>query len=104
MAKLRNDIPRKYELKFRCSLLEKRAIEKMAENSGLKTAQFCRASALNQKISYKLTAEEIEVYKMLAEYRTNFKRIGNLFRKNEDITADLQQLIKEIDGHLKKLI
>ena len=59
-------------------------------------------SALNQKITYKLTAEEIEAYKLLAEYRHNFKLIGNLFRERKDMREEVHQLVKVIDEHLKK--
>jgi hypothetical protein len=104
MARPKKVSPRKHEIKFRCTLLEKKAIEKQAENAGLKTAEYCRTAAFKQKISYKLTAEEIEVYKMLAEYRNNFRHIGNLFREKSDIKEEVKTLVKLLDEHLKKLV
>lgn len=102
MARPKKETPRKYEIKFRCTMLEKKAIEKQAENSGLKTAEFCRTASLRQKISYKLTPDEVEVYKLLAEYRNNFKNIGNLYREKSDIKEEVRTLIKLLDEHLKK--
>lgn len=72
---------KKENIIFRCTGLEKAIIEKKAEHSGLSVSAYCRATALNQKIGYKLTAEEIEVYKMLVKYHNNFTAIGNLLRK-----------------------
>lgn len=105
MARPKKEIPRKYEIKFRCTLLEKKAIEKQAENAGLRTADFCRTAALGKKITYKLTAEEIECYKNLAEYRHKLQLIGNLYRsKNPKMNEEVRTLINLLDEHLKKLV
>ena len=104
MARPKKDVKRTHEVKSRCTALEKKAIQKQAENAGLTVADYIRMSALNQKITYKLTAEEIEAYKWLAEYRHNFKLIGNLFRERKDMREEVHQLVKVIDEHLKKLV
>lgn len=103
MARPKKPITRTHEIKFRCTMLEKKTIEKQAQNSGLHTAEFCRSASLGQKISYKLTPEEVEIYKTLAEYRNNFKNIGNLYREKSDIREEVKTLIKLLDEHLKKL-
>lgn len=89
---------------FRCTALEKKAIQKQAEQAGLQDAEYVRASALGQKISFKLTPDEVEVYKLLAEYRTNFKHISNLFKNRTDISEKVKTLVHLIDQHLKKIV
>lgn len=104
MARPKKDVPRKHDIKFRCTLIEKKTIQKKAKNSGLNTAEFCRKTALEQKISYKLTQEEIECYKLLAEFRHNFQLISNLIRQRTDFKEDVLRFVGELDEHLKKLI
>ena len=93
---------KKQRIEFRVSSLEKAIISKKSEHSGLSISDYCRRSALQQNISYKLTTEEIEIYKMLVQYRNNFASIGNLFKNNEPISVELKKLIHQLDEHLKK--
>ncbi|MCH3886007.1 mobilization protein MbpA [Tenacibaculum aquimarinum] len=95
---------KKKSLKFRCTSLEKAIIEKKAENSGLSTSAFLRASALNQKISSKFTSEEMEVFQMLVKYHNNFSALSNLFKaKDPSLSNETKVLADEIKNHLKKL-
>lgn len=94
---------KKQRIEFRVSSLEKAIISKKSEHSGLSISDYCRRSALQQNISYKLTTEEIEIYKMLVQYRNNFAAIANLFRNNQSITEELRKLIHQLDEHLKKM-
>lgn len=94
---------RKERIEFRSSPLEKAIIIKKSAHSGLSISDYCRRSALGQNISYKLTAEEIEIYKMLVEYRNNFASIANLFRSNQPISEEIKKLIGQLDEHLKKM-
>lgn len=90
-------------IKFRCTVLEKAIIEKKAENAGTSISSFCRASALNQKIAYKLTAEELEVYKMLTQYHRNFTAISNLLKNKDSAFAkEVATTAREVKNHLQK--
>lgn len=102
MARPKKLIARTHEIKFRCTPFEKATIEVKAQNAGLKVAEFARATALEKKITYKLTEEELEVYKTLAEFRSNFNRIGSLIKSNTDIKTDVISLIKLLDEKLKQ--
>lgn len=96
---------KKKRIELRLSSLEKAIIEKKAENSGLSVSEYCRRSALNQKIDSKLTSEELEVYKELHEYRRNFTLISNMFKvKDPDLAKAVQITAKKIEQHLKKLL
>ena len=74
---------KKSEIKFRCTPLEKAIISKKASHSGMSVSSYCRNSSLDQKIHYKLSDEELSVYQMLFEYRTNFIRISNILKKKD---------------------
>lgn len=95
---------RKKFIKFRVSSIEKRIIQKKAENAGLPVAEFIRRLALDLELKNKLTSEEIECYITLTKYANNFTRIGNLFKLG-DITGVKEEAIKTsklIIEHLNK--
>lgn len=90
-------------IKLRLTSLEKKLIEKKAHHSGLATAVYCRDTALNKMIDYKLTAEELEVYQMLVKYHNNFQSISNLLKsKDSRFAQEVKATANEIKEHLKK--
>ena len=95
---------RKKELiKFRSTSLEKAIIQKKAKNTGLSLSAFCRAAALDQKIGYKLTDEELEAYKNLTKFHNNFINISNLLQKKDPALSKLvTDTALDIKNHLKK--
>lgn len=93
------------KIELRVSNVEYLIIKNKAESSGNNVSEFLRGIALDYTINYKLTEEEINVYKMLIEYKNNFIHIGNLFKLGDyfavkERTVELADLIKK---HLKKL-
>jgi uncharacterized protein (DUF1778 family) len=95
---------RNSRLVFRVYALEKRAIEVAAKKSGLSVSDYARRCCLEKSIQARLSQEEIELYRLLVEYRNNFSRISNLLKERGDFTAELKQVISNIDLHLKKFI
>src|SRR3989338_8390363 len=93
---------RNARLVFRVYHLEKKAIELAAEKSGLGVSDYIRRCSLGQTIQARLSPEEVDLYRLLIEYRNNFSRISNLVKEQQDITSDLKQVITNIDKHLKK--
>ena len=96
-AALRNS-----RLVFRVYSLEKKAIELAAEKSGLAVSDYARQCCLGQPIHARSSQEELDLYRLLVEYRNNFSRISNLIKEREDITIELKQVISNIDKQLKK--
>ncbi len=89
-------------IKFRCSIYEKKLLRIKAKRSGLTLSEYFRRVALEQKITERLTEEQIDIYKMLINYHNNFKSIGNMFTKrNPKLTEMVYGLANEIKGHLK---
>ena len=89
-------------IKFRCSMYEKKLLKIKAKKSGLTLSEYFRRVALEQKITARLTDEQIDIYKMLVTYHNNFKSIGNMFKKrNPKLTETVHGLANEIKEHLK---
>ena len=89
-------------IKFRCSIYEKKLLKVKAKKSGLTLSEYFRRVALEQKITARLTDEQIGIYKMLIRYHNNFKSIGNMFKKrNPKLTETVHDLANEIKEHLK---
>ena len=94
---------KKKRIELRVTTLEKKIIEKKAENSGLNTSEYCRNAALGKKINTKLTIEELEVYKDLTKYHNNFTAISNLLKKKDSkFYKEVQEVTKLIKQHLTK--
>ena len=88
-------------VQFRCSIYEKKLLRVKADRSGLSISEYCRRAAFDDRIIERLTQEQIEMYKMLSRYETNFKLIGNMFRKrNPKLADEVVQLASEIRRHL----
>ena len=93
------------KIQIRVSNTEYYIIKNKAKQAGISTSEFLRATALNYDLSYKLTQDEIEVYKLLNKYADNFRRIGNLFKLGDttqvkEVSIETANLIR---AHLKKM-
>ncbi|MGX9985446.1 plasmid mobilization protein [Soonwooa purpurea] len=92
-------------INIRVSNSEFYIIKNTAKKAGITMSEYIRATALNYNLSYKLTEDEIEIYKELNKYADNFRRIGNLFKlgdstKVKEISVETAQLIRD---HLNRL-
>ena len=96
---------KKKRIEIRLSGLEKNIINKQAAHSGLSASEYIRRAALRQQISFKLTDEELELYKELHRYKRNFELIANMYKNRDmNITALVLHTAKEIEKHLKKFV
>ena len=88
-------------IKFRCSVYEKKLLKNRARRAGVSLSEYCRSSAFGTSIIERLTKEQLEHYAMLVEYKNNFTRIGNMFKKrNPNLANEVKQLAEEIRKHL----
>ena len=69
---------------------------------GLPLSEYLRRCGLDKLIPPALTAEELEVYKELKRYATNFVQIAN-FIKNKDqrLFAEIKYLVKVFNDELQ---
>ena len=93
------------KIQIRLTSFEKTLLKIKAEDSGLTLSEFVLSSALNRQIKPPMTEGELEVYKDLKQYQTNFARISNLIKGKENgLNEEIEQTIKLINQHLKNII
>ncbi len=88
-------------IQFRCSLYEKKMLKIKAKKAGLSLSEYCRSSAFGNSIIERLTPEQLKHYALLVEYKNNFTRISNMFKKrNPRLAQEVEQLAEQIRTHL----
>lgn len=93
------------KIQLRLTSFEKKLLKIKAEDSGLTLSEFVLSSALNRQIKPPMTSEELEVYKDLKQYQTNFARISNLIKgKEKGLNEEIEQTIKLINQHLNSIV
>ncbi|MCL6217037.1 mobilization protein MbpA [Zunongwangia pacifica] len=91
-------------IKFRCSIYEKKLLKIKARHSGLSLSEFCRRAAYEKEIKERLSEDHIEIYKTLSKFHNNFKSIGNMFRrKDPELSREIYKLAEEIKTHLQNV-
>lgn len=90
------------QISVRMTPMERMLIESKAKKSGRTMSSFMVQSAMGIQMKV-LSDEEKKAYQDLANYHTNFSRIGNLFRKGDHpkMITELEELIQEIKEQLK---
>jgi hypothetical protein len=103
MSRPKQIVKRDKTIKVRVTQLEKKWIAYSAGKAGLTISDFLRKSALNKEIRVRFTEEEIELYKTLQHYHTNFVRIGNYIKNNNnDLFNEIEMVKNEIKNVLKR--
>lgn len=96
---------KQYIIKARVTKLEQRIISNKAKDAGITVSELLRGLALDYKLTSKLNAEEIEVYKTLSILSLNFIRISNLFKLGDidGFKKETLETSRIIRKHLMKL-
>lgn len=91
-------------IKFRCTVYEKRLLAVKAKQAGTTLSAFCRDALMEKQLKERMSDEHISIYKMMVQYHNNFKRIGNMYKKNNPkLSGEVVNLANEIRLHLKKI-
>lgn len=97
----RKKMKREY-IQIRCSIYEKKLLQRRAARAGISLSEYIRATAFDKNIVERITPEQLETYKMLVQYKNNFTRIGNMFRNRDPkLAREVEDLAREIRTHLK---
>ncbi len=89
-------------IQVRCSIYEKKLLQRRAARAGISLSEYIRATAFDKNIVERITPEQLETYKMLVQYKNNFTRIGNMFKKRDPkLAREVEDLAKEIRANLK---
>lgn len=77
-------------IKFRCTHEEKMNIQRKACDSHRTISDFCRDKIFHDTVHQppKLTLEEVEYFKTLHRFNSNFARIANLIKSRSPELAD----------------
>ncbi|UJH90118.1 hypothetical protein LZ575_14510 [Antarcticibacterium sp. 1MA-6-2] len=90
-------------IQIRCSIYEKKLLQRRAARAGISLSEYIRSAAFERNIVERITPEQLEAYQMLVQYKNNFTRIGNMFKKRDPKLAGVvEDLAREIRTHLKK--
>jgi len=88
-------------IQIRCSIYEKKLLQRRAARAGISLSEFLRATAFDRTIVERISPEQLETYQLLVQYKNNFTRIGNMFRKRDPkLAAAVEKLAEEIRTHL----
>lgn len=93
------------KINIRVSHTEHAIIKNKAYKSSCSISEYMRNVSMGNKLSYRLTSDEINVYNQLSKYSSNFINITNYIKKG-DITGLKEETFKTaklIQEHLKKL-
>ncbi len=90
-------------IQIRCSIYEKKLLQRRAARAGISLSEYIRSAAFERNIVERITPEQLEAYKMLIQYKNNFTRIGNMFKKRDPkLATAVEDLAREIRTHLIK--
>lgn len=95
---------RNFKIELRVTEMEKAILEKKANDRNLSVSEYLRRAGFGQKVAYRLTPEELEVYKDFHKYHKNFASLSNLFKSGHpDFYKEAHILMVEMKEHLKKI-
>ncbi len=89
-------------IQLRCSIYEKKLLKNRAAKAGISLSEYLRSTAFQKNIVERITQEQLECYQQLIQYKNNFSRISNMFKKsNPKLAEEVKHLAEEIRNHLK---
>ncbi|WP_026837085.1 mobilization protein MbpA [Gillisia sp. JM1] len=88
-------------IQIRCSIYEKKLLKNRAAKAGISLSEYLRSTAFQKNIVERITQEQLECYQLLVQYKNNFSRISNMFKKgNPQLAKEVKQLSEEIRSNL----
>lgn len=85
-------------------MYDKKLLAIKAKQAGISLSAFCRDALMEKQLTERMSEEHITIYKILAQYHNNFKRIGNMYKKsNPKLAGKVVTLANEIRNHLKNI-
>lgn len=92
-------------LHLRLSYFEYSLIKGKAQQANKSMSEYVRDCSLGKQINI-TNKIDIDTYQLIASYHTNFKRISNLIRQNEEpqLKQELETTLKQIQTTLKYIL
>lgn len=92
-------------LELRLSYFEYTLIKSKAEQAKMSMSEYIRSCSLGKHINI-TNKIDIDTYQLLASYHTNFKRISNLIKENQEpqLKQELENTLKQIQTTLNHIL
>lgn len=93
---------KKNRVNFRCTLLEKLAIDNMAKKCGRTTSDYCRLVILGYLPKQRLTEEELQLLREIRKVASDLQHIKNYFveRKYTQTMQEVTNVINQLKSIL----
>ncbi len=95
---------KKKHIQLRVSTLDKKLLQKQAQDSGLSLSEYLLQCGLRKQLKMRLDDKELEAYLLLNQYHSHFNRISNLIKvKSPELNKEVLELSRLIKTHLNRL-
>ena len=97
------EVKRTEKITFRCTALEKAALEEQAARCGLTTSEYCRTLALGGQPKERYSDEEKELLRDIAKIRGDLQRLNNYFggRQYREVFEENRVIIDKLKRLLR---
>jgi len=103
MARPTKEIKRTECVTVRFTKAEFRLVQKYAERSGLRLAEFIHDRALGYKIAPRLTEDEIKLYLQLVGMANNLNQLAKQANQRELLVLEILKTLEHINKAVEKL-
>ena len=88
-------------IEIRCDIFQKEIIKMKASESNMSISEYMLFCGLGRQLPKPMTSEELEAFKELKQFQTNFARISNFIKKYDD--ENIKREIRELLEQTKKI-
>ena len=92
---------RSERIEIRCDIFQKEVIKMKAKESNMSVSEYMLYCGLGRQLPKPMTSEELEAFKELKQFQTNFARISNFIKKYDD--ESLKQEVRELLEKTKQI-
>lgn len=84
-------------IEIRCNIFDKEVIKMKASESNMSISEYLLFCGLGRQLPKPMTSEELEAFKELRQFQTNFARISNFIKKydDENLKAEVRELLEQ---------
>lgn len=88
-------------INIRISPHDKNIIKAKARELEISVSEYLTRAGLQRKLPRAMEKTELEVWLMLKQYQSNFRRISNLIKKrNPSLDVEIKKMIQELENDL----
>jgi len=103
MARPKKTLKKTEPVTVRFTKAEKRIIEKYAERSGIRLAEFIHDRSLGHKVQAILTEEEVLIFRQLTGLANNLNQLAKRSHQRKLLTAQILETLEGVNLVIKKI-